>query len=96
MFGNDIWALGVTLYVMAFRKLPFNHTNTMKLFELIEKANVVYSKQRKISEQLKDLIQKMLEKKPEKRIKMKDLIAHPWINKDCSSLQEEIDQLKLN
>ena len=37
----DIWALGVTIYVITFQKLPFmpkNISNLLELFELISKA----------------------------------------------------------
>ncbi len=37
----DVWALGVTLFIVAFRKLPFlpeNPSNVIELFKIIENA----------------------------------------------------------
>lgn len=34
----DVWALGVTVYAMIFKKLPFFHSNVLKLQALIAKG----------------------------------------------------------
>lgn len=32
----DIWALGVSLYCLIYRKLPFYHDNSMKLLKIVK------------------------------------------------------------
>jgi serine/threonine protein kinase len=38
----DIWAIGVTLYLMVFNRYPFFSSNFMHLFELIKTQEVKF------------------------------------------------------
>ena len=40
----------------------------------------------RVSEDLERLIRGMLDKNPETRIKMHELIQNPWLNKNCNPL----------
>lgn len=72
----DIWALGVTLYILCYKKFPFDSENN-NIFELYEKIyNCKYDfpvmpKRRPI---IKCLIRKCLEKNPNKRITAESLM----------------------
>ena len=89
----DIWALGITFYAMMFLKLPFYHTNVLKLMESIEKDKIKFPKKiRQISPNLKSFLLRILDKNPKTRITMEELKTHPWINEGISvSLLEEIE-----
>lgn len=56
--------------------LPFDDGNNKGLFKLIEKAK--YSFNHSLSYQVKDLINRMLQPNPLKRITMDEIKHHPW------------------
>ena len=90
----DIWALGVTLYIMTFNRLPIkatNEDNTMELLDLISKPEINFpeSETRKISKEMKDLMMSLLEKNPEKRLTSEQIKKHPWVNIDKPLLFQE-------
>uniref|UniRef100_A0A3B3V087 non-specific serine/threonine protein kinase n=1 Tax=Poecilia latipinna TaxID=48699 RepID=A0A3B3V087_9TELE len=66
----DVWAMGVTLYCFVFGVVSVSTaTKSRGCF-----AN--------ISDGLKDLLLKMLDKKPEARISVAQIKAHPWVTKN--------------
>lgn len=75
---SDIWALGVTLYCFVYLKLPFFEDSLIGLINAIEGKDPTFLETRKISDELKDLLLKLLEKDPSKRIKLADVKNHEW------------------
>ncbi|KAK8860854.1 hypothetical protein M9Y10_012546 [Tritrichomonas musculus] len=77
-FKADIWAFGITLYILAFHDLPF------KAEDLFKMQNAIMKDEPKFPEgadpNLKDLISKMLEKDPDNRITIEGIWSHPWAN----------------
>ena len=64
----DIWALGVTLYIMAYLKFPFySDKGIIDLYNIIKHEKVKFPDEPFYSRKLKFLIEKCLEKDPEKR-----------------------------
>ena len=64
----DIWALGVTLYIMAYLKFPFDSDEgIIDLYKKIKTEKVKFPKEPFYSKKLKYLIEKCLEKDPDKR-----------------------------
>ncbi|KAM3140351.1 hypothetical protein pb186bvf_007511 [Paramecium bursaria] len=94
----DYWSIGVILYVLLCGYTPFYEESNEKLFELIKKGKVDFSGQewKKISNEAKDLIQRLLEVDPGKRYKADQIIKHPWITgekastKDLSEVTEKL------
>lgn len=69
----DIWSLGVTLYCLTFNKLPFPSASTeIGVMENICNHEITYNS-RQISKELKQLLCKILEKDPSKRVSLTDL-----------------------
>ncbi|KAI7905300.1 kinase-like domain-containing protein [Cokeromyces recurvatus] len=72
----DIWSMGVTLYCLVHGHVPFANDNILDLYKMIE------CDPQNLSPSLIDLLQRLLEKDPSKRILMQELRNHPWVTHD--------------
>ncbi|XP_050299259.1 calcium/calmodulin-dependent protein kinase kinase 1 isoform X2 [Anthonomus grandis grandis] len=79
---TDIWAMGITLYAFVYGHVPFHNENIIGLYSKIRHQAVTFPESPVISEDLKDLITKMLVKDPSKRITMAEIKEHPWLTKN--------------
>uniref|UniRef100_A0A671KYS4 non-specific serine/threonine protein kinase n=1 Tax=Sinocyclocheilus anshuiensis TaxID=1608454 RepID=A0A671KYS4_9TELE len=83
----DLWSLGVIVYVMLCGYPPFyskHHSRTIPkdmrkkimtgIFDFPEEE---WSQ---ISEMAKDIVRKLLKVKPEERLNIEGVLAHPWLN----------------
>jgi len=67
----DIWSMGVTLYCLKYGKIPFEKGSMLELYESIrDDALELPDKQ---DSNFADLMRRLLEKDPEKRITMRQL-----------------------
>lgn len=75
----DLWAAGVTLYVMLFNMYPFGKRGDSDavVMERIQKQDVRFP--RKISGSLEHLIRVMLRKDPRKRWSLEKVKSHAWV-----------------
>ncbi|XP_040272046.1 calcium/calmodulin-dependent protein kinase kinase 2 isoform X1 [Bufo bufo] len=78
----DVWAMGVTLYCFVFGQCPFMDESILSLHGKIKNQVLEFPDQPEMSEDLKDLILKMLDKTPESRISVPDIKLHPWVTKN--------------
>ena len=67
----DIWSMGVTLYCLKYGRIPFERAGIFDLYEAIRQELPALDGES--DESFQDLMSKMLEKNPAKRIKMPDL-----------------------
>lgn len=74
----DIWSCGVILFALICGYLPFEDPNTSNLYKKILSAD--FQTPHFVSEEAKDLFQKILNTDPEKRFKIDEIRAHPWFN----------------
>ncbi|CAD8051707.1 unnamed protein product [Paramecium primaurelia] len=76
----DVWSLGVMLFSLLCGYPPFYGKNRAQLYENIKSQALVFDRRhwRNISEQAKDLIQKMLMKTPKKRLSARECLKHTW------------------
>jgi serine/threonine protein kinase len=70
----DIWALGVTLYCFVFGRCPFIADTEFELFfNVIPKQPLGFPDDIPITDDLRDLFSKLLEKDPNKRITLEEV-----------------------
>lgn len=79
----DIWSIGVILYILLCGYPPFNGANDKQIIEAVLKGKYTLDEPEwdDISEDAKDLVRKMLEYDPSKRISASDALQHTWIKK---------------
>lgn len=65
---TDIWSLGVTFYAFIFLKVPFYGTNLLEIIENIKLQDLSFPEDKEISQGLKNLLTKMIDKNPKTRV----------------------------
>ena len=83
----DIWALGVTAYILAYKKFPFESEDgdIFVLFDNICKKQfkIDDDKINNYSSGFVNFLELCLEKDPNKRITIEDIKKLPWIDENC-------------
>ncbi|KAL1193684.1 CBL-interacting serine/threonine-protein kinase 22 [Cardamine amara subsp. amara] len=74
----DIWSCGVVLFLLNAGYLPFRDPNIMGLYRKIHKAQ--YRMPEWTSSDLRQLLRRLLEPNPEKRITVEEILLDPWFN----------------
>lgn len=91
----DIWSLGVILFILLVKRYPFKSKKGNKeTCRQISDEEITFesSAEMKLSKEVKHLISLLLQKDKNKRISMKEIISHPWLDdivdyhKDCTPL----------
>uniref|UniRef100_A0A3Q3LEH5 Calcium/calmodulin-dependent protein kinase kinase 2-like n=1 Tax=Mastacembelus armatus TaxID=205130 RepID=A0A3Q3LEH5_9TELE len=77
----DVWAMGVTLYCFVFGACPFMDDRILSLHQKIKTQPVELPEHADISDDLKDLLLRMLDKNPENRITVPQIKVHPWVTR---------------
>ncbi|CAN8096313.1 unnamed protein product [Discula destructiva] len=101
----DIWSMGVTLYCLRYGHIPFNKPGVLEIYEAIKEDSPSIPEEE--SPLLKDLLVRLMEKDPERRITMPEIRDHPWVTKEgtdpllgaeenCSDLVEPPSELELS
>lgn len=78
--GVDIWAAGITLWVFLFGKCPFLGEDIPSTYEAILHQPLEFPSETPL--ELQDLLQRILEKDPHKRITIPEILQHPWISSE--------------
>lgn len=79
----DIWALGVTLFILLSGELPFVGRTAKQFLNDIEtrmnrKEGSIFPELNNVSKEGKDLVSAMLQVDPEKRISASEALNFPW------------------
>ncbi|KAL0930902.1 CAMKK/META protein kinase [Colletotrichum truncatum] len=101
----DIWSMGVSLYCLRYGKIPFEHDGVLEMYDAIKTESPAIPEGE--NPDFVDLMSKLLEKDPKKRIQMAELREHPWVTKggddpllskqdNCAVLIEPPNELELN
>lgn len=76
-YKSDVWSAGIVLYAIAVGYLPYDDDNVQKQLQKIIYSDVQYPAH--MSDNLVDLLTKMLEKDPKKRISVEEIFSHKWL-----------------
>jgi len=75
----DLWSVGVIIYQLHFKDLPYKGNNENELYKQI-KENVPYKKSEDLI--LRDLLDHLLVKDPSKRYSWEDYFNHPFFKEE--------------
>lgn len=77
-FEVDIWSIGVIIYSMLIGRAPFETSDTKTTYRRIRDSIYYFPERVKISEDAKNLIRSCLKKEASDRIKLDDILKHPF------------------
>ncbi|XP_048564926.1 calcium-dependent protein kinase 2 [Triticum urartu] len=94
----DIWSVGVILYILLCGVPPFWAESEHGIFNSILRGQIDFSSDPwpRISSGAKDLVRKMLNSDPKKRISAYDVLNHPWIKEDGEAPDTPLDNAVMN
>ena len=82
----DLWSCGVILYILLCGSPPFYGKNEKEIFKKIIEGNFTFRHKiwNKISNEAKNLVLKLLQVNPDKRISAKDSLEDIWFKKNIN------------
>ena len=93
-FFIDVWATGIILFAMLCGYLPFEDDNNDVLFKQILDGKINYPSY--LSEMSKDLLNKIIETNPEKRIKIEEIKRHPFYLLGKKLYDKKFNKIRIN
>jgi len=89
----DIWSLGVLMFEFLFGIPPFEAVEHDETYRKIGNVELTFPETVPISREAKDLVLKLLQKEPEKRLPLEKFITHPWIIQKAPHKLQRLNQL---
>ncbi|KAL5250339.1 hypothetical protein ACHWQZ_G016169 [Mnemiopsis leidyi] len=85
----DVWSAGVSLYNFVTGNYPFNADNVFKLYRKIGEGKYVIPDY--LPDNLKNLLEGMLQYDFENRFSSHDCLTHPWITRKQNKSYDEVE-----
>jgi serine/threonine protein kinase len=79
---SDVWSVGVVLYVMMCRRYPFVEgkvPGALSMQERIIKGEFTFPAAVRLSDDLRDLVRKLIVPDVNKRLSLEEAFVHPWL-----------------
>ena len=92
----DVWSCGIIMYILLTGRPPFNGSSEEEIMKKIKVGNFDMTKYPWgiISKEAKDLIKKLLQIDPNKRINSQSALNHEWFQTDKVKEVQNINTLK--
>ena len=79
-YGVDIWSLGVVIYTLVVGRPPFETPDVKSTYKKIKMCAYSFPEHIPLSDNVKNLISKILQLDPAKRPSLDDIMRHPFLN----------------
>ena len=81
-FEVDIWSIGVIVYTLVIGKPPFETQDVKTTYKKIRQNSYCFPENCQISNECKELIQKILNSDPNRRPKLEDITNSDFLNRN--------------
>jgi serine/threonine protein kinase len=78
-YSSDVWSLGILLHAIVLGRVPFKSEQLNDLYQKIVDSPFVLPQKPATSEEFKDLVHLLLQKNPNSRIRLPDILNHEWL-----------------
>jgi polo-like kinase 1 len=76
----DVWSLGVVIYTLIIGRPPFETPEVKSTYKKIKMCAYTFPEHIPLSENVKNIVQRILQTDPAKRPSLDEIITHPFIN----------------
>ena len=83
-FESDVWSCGVCLYRLLCGEFPFKGARSEDVFAALRRPDAVELSEpiwRNVTPDARDLVKALLVKDPTKRLRISDVLSHPWMQR---------------